>query len=75
MMLNSIILGMLVVFFLGGIWFLLAKPQCPACGVRLHTVGEDVRPWGRSGIDAVFYYECPRCTWATARRQTLTHFD
>jgi hypothetical protein len=74
-MLNSIFLGILHVVFLGGVWFILYTPQCLSCGVRMQSVGDDVQPWGRSGVDAVFYYECPHCGWVTQRRHTITHLD
>ena len=74
-MLNIILFSMLFAFFLGGVWLILSTPQCRACGIRLRSVGEDVRPWGRSGVDAVFYYECSHCGWATERRHRITHLD
>jgi hypothetical protein len=75
MLLNSVILGGLAVLLLSGFWFMLSPPQCRACKVRMQTVGEQVRPWGRSGVDAVFYYVCPECDWMTQRRQTIMHLD
>jgi hypothetical protein len=75
MVLRSILLSIFFVFFLGGVWLILYIPRCPVCSVRVQSVGEDVRPWGRSGVDAVFYYECPRCAWATERRYTITHIE
>jgi hypothetical protein len=75
MLLNSVILGGLAVLLLSGFWFILRTPQCRACKVRMQTVGEQVRPWGRSGVDAVFYYVCPQCDWMTQRRQTIMHLD
>jgi hypothetical protein len=75
MLLNGVILGGLVVFLLAGFWFVLRTPQCRACKVRMETVGEQVRPWGRSGVDAMVYYVCPECDWMTQRRQTIMHLD
>jgi hypothetical protein len=40
-MLNSIFLGILLVVFLGGVWFILYTPQCLSCGVRMQSVGDD----------------------------------
>jgi hypothetical protein len=75
MLLNSVILGGLIVSFLSGIWFILHTPRCRACKVRLEAVGEMVRPGGRLGVDAVFYYVCPECAWMARRRHTITHLD
>ena len=75
MLLNSIILSALVVFVLTGFWLILRTPQCRACKVRMQTIGEQMRPWGRSGVDAMFYYVCPECDWMTQRRQTILHLD
>jgi hypothetical protein len=73
MLLHSVILGALIACFLGAIWYILHTPHCRACKVRLEAVGEMVRPWGRSGMDAMFYYVCPECAWMTQRRHTITH--
>jgi hypothetical protein len=75
MLLNSLIISALIVVFLGGIWRLLDTPSCRTCKVQLEAIGEHVRPWGRLGVDAMFYYICPECAWTTRRRHTITHLD
>jgi hypothetical protein len=75
MLLNSIILGALVVFVLVGFWLIVRAPQCRTCKARMQTVGEQVRPWGRFGMDAMFYYVCPECDRMTQRRHMILHLD
>jgi hypothetical protein len=75
MLLNSVILGILIACFLGGLWCILRTPRCRVCKVAMESTGETLSPWGRLGIDAVFYYACPHCLWITRRRHTITHLN
>jgi hypothetical protein len=75
MLLGSLLFIALAAFFLAGVWLVLYTPSCRTCKVRLEGMGETIRPWGRLGVDAVFYYICPQCAWMTRRRHMITHLD